>query len=177
MVNVIKKESFIYLFITVAAVVIFIDQLTKYLIFLNMPEWEAGFVSIHLIKNTGAGFGILQDHALALALVSLIVALSILVHYKKIPQQRTPQFFFALFFSGVVGNFIDRIARGYVIDFLDLSFWPAFNVADASITVAMLGIIIYFWKGDKIAHNQNKNHLTQVCAAKPTSTAASRESN
>ena len=146
MVTLIKKESFAFFFIMVASTIILLDQLTKHLIFLNMPEWKIGFFSIHLIKNTGAGFGILQEYTFGLALISLIVALAILVFYKKIPQKKIPQFLFALFFSGVVGNLIDRIARGYVIDFLDFSFWPAFNVADAAITVAVAGIIIYFWK-------------------------------
>ena len=142
MVTIIKK-NFIFFNIIIISVVILLDQLTKYLISLNMPEWKVGFFSIHLIKNTGAGFGILQEYTFGLALISLIVALAILVFYKKIPQKIIPQFLFALFFSGVVGNLIDRIARGYVIDFLDFSFWPAFNVADAAITVAVVGIIIY----------------------------------
>jgi len=138
-----------FLFFLIALLIIFFDQLTKYFISLRMPEWSLGFFSLHLVKNTGAGFGILQDNTLALGIISLAVALAVLFYYKKIPQQKLPQFLFALFLGGVVGNLIDRFARGYVIDFLDLTFWPAFNIADAAITVAVLGIVVYFWKMER----------------------------
>ena len=74
--------------------------------------------------------------------ISLAVALAVLFYYKKIPQQKLPQFLFALFLGGVVGNLIDRFARGYVIDFLDLTFWPAFNIADSAITLGVILIVV-----------------------------------
>ena len=45
-----------------------------------------------------------------------------------------------------MGNLLDRLFRGSVIDFIDLQFWPVFNVADAAITVAVVGLVIYYWK-------------------------------
>ena len=56
------------------------------------------------------------------------------------------QYLFALFLGGVIGNLIDRAFRGYVIDFISFKFWPAFNIADACISIAVIGLIIYFWK-------------------------------
>jgi len=97
------------LFWVIAAVVIIIDQLLKYLL--------SNFTSL-ATRNTGAGFGILPGWNYLLALVSLIVAVVVIVYYKKIPQEKVPQILFALFLGGVVGNFIDRLFRGFVIDFI-----------------------------------------------------------
>ncbi|MEK6846425.1 MAG: signal peptidase II [Nanoarchaeota archaeon] len=52
----------------------------------------------------------------------------------------------ALFLGGALGNLMDRWLRGFVIDFIDLKFWPVFNVADAAITVSVIGLVIYYWK-------------------------------
>jgi signal peptidase II len=85
----------------------------------------------------------------ASSLISLLVASGIIYYYAKIPSKPWPQVLWALFLGGVLGNLIDRLFRGYVIDFIDLGFWPAFNVADASITVSVIGLIIWYWKNDK----------------------------
>ena len=50
-----------------------------------------------------------------------------------------------LFLGGVVGNMFDRLIRGRVVDFIDFTYWPAFNVADAALTVSAIGLVIYFW--------------------------------
>ncbi|MBI2666355.1 signal peptidase II [Candidatus Woesearchaeota archaeon] len=146
-----REKSLISFFSGVAMLIVLFDQLTKYFIYLRMPDWSLGFFSVHLVKNTGAGFGILQEKTFVLGVISLLVSLAVIFYYKKIPPQKLPQFLFALFLGGVVGNLIDRFARGYVIDFLDFTFWPAFNIADASITVGMIGIIFYFLNEEKEA--------------------------
>ena len=56
-----------------------------------------------------------------------------------------PQLLWGVFLGGVIGNLVDRLMRGVVIDFIDLGFWPAFNIADAAITVSTIGLIIYYW--------------------------------
>lgn len=143
---VISKKKIPVFFVILSVLIVLSDQLLKQLILVKNPQWNFGFLTIHLVKNTGAGFGILQDHTLGLAFISLTVALVLLLEYRRIPQEFFPQVLTALFFGGVVGNLLDRFFRGYVIDFLDLGFWPAFNIADASISLAALGLIIYFWK-------------------------------
>ncbi len=64
--------------------------------------------------------------------------------YEKIPKQRSIQFYVGLLLGGTIGNLIDRLRLSYVIDFIDLKIWPSFNLADAAITVGVIGLIIYF---------------------------------
>jgi len=151
MVKKIKKKFFVkhkveLLFWIIVLAVVFLDQISKYLISLIKPVWDIGFLKISFIKNTGAGFGILKDQTIWLALISLIVALAIIFYYQKIPKQKLPQILSALFLGGVIGNLIDRVFRSYVIDFINFKVWPAFNIADACISVAVIGLIVWLWK-------------------------------
>ena len=139
------SRKYLTIFSSITIVVILLDQLTKYLIKIFSPNWDIKILTIELIKNTGAGFGILQDQTFWLGIISILVAVIIIYHYKKIPKRKFPQIFFALFLGGVVGNLIDRLFVGFVIDFVNFSFWPAFNLADACITVSVVGLVIYFW--------------------------------
>ena len=127
-------------------VVLILDQLSKYVVSVTAPNLNWFVVTIHLIQNTGAGFGIFQNQTLWLGLLSLIVALGVILNYRKIPVEKVPLLLWGLFLGGVIGNMLDRLFRGYVIDFIDLGFWPAFNVADAAITIAVLGLLVYYWK-------------------------------
>lgn len=141
-----KKHQPLILFSFVTFIIVLLDQLTKYLIFRFQPNIDLKLFTLHLVKNTGAGFGLLKDQTTLLTIISLAVAAFIIYYYKKIPKKTFPQLFTALFLGGVIGNLIDRLFRKFVIDFLDFSFWPAFNLADACITVGAIGLIIWFWK-------------------------------
>ena len=134
------------LFITLTILIIILDQLTKYLIIKLNPTLNLKILTLHLVKNTGAGFGILKGQTWILALISLLVVLFIIYYYPQIPKDKFPQVMAALFLAGTIGNLIDRVFRKFVVDFLDFHFWPAFNVADGSITVGVIGLVIYFWK-------------------------------
>jgi signal peptidase II len=146
------KESFfekykqeIYFWIIVIGAVV-LDQITKLIVYLNNPKIDLKLFEITFVKNTGAGFGILQGQTIWLVLISLAVVVTILLNYNKIAKMSYAQYLFALFLGGVIGNLIDRAFRGYVIDFINFRFWPAFNIADACISIAVIGLIIYFWK-------------------------------
>ena len=140
------EKKYLILFVAVALATILLDQLTKYYIAVKMPEWRLGFLFIHLVHNTGAGFGILKGQMAILAIISAVVVMAAIYHYRKIPQQRWAQVLFGLFLGGVAGNLIDRIFRQYVVDFIDVGFWPVFNIADAAISVSVIGLVLYFWK-------------------------------
>lgn len=133
------------LFWSITVLLVVLDQIVKYIVDTVQPN---AFI-FRVTYNTGAGFGILQSQTILLAIISLLVASSVIYYYSKIPEQKYPQVLWALFLGGVIGNLIDRFLRGYVIDFIDVGFWPSFNLADASITVSVIGLIIYCWKSDK----------------------------
>lgn len=145
MVN-LKEKKYLILFVAVALSAIIVDQITKILVAVKRPELDLGFLSIHFVQNTGAGFGILKGQMALLAIISAIVVMGVIYYYKKIPQETWVQLLFGLFLGGVAGNLIDRILRKYVVDFIDVGFWPVFNVADMAISVSVLGLVLYFWK-------------------------------
>ncbi len=118
--------------------VLLLDQAVKYLIVHFKPEL--------VTRNTGAGFGLLQGQAVLLTIISLGVAVGVIALHRRIENRQWPQFLWGLFLGGVVGNLIDRMAHSYVIDFIDLGFWPAFNVADAAISIAAIGLVVWYWK-------------------------------
>ncbi len=142
----VKGKNYLILFVAVALATLFLDQLTKYYIALKMPEWRLGFLFIHFVNNTGAGFGILKGQMVVLAIISTIVLMAIIYYYNKIPKEKWAQALFGLFLGGVAGNLIDRVLRQYVVDFIDLGFWPVFNLADAAISVSVIGLVLYYWK-------------------------------
>lgn len=130
-----KFSKHLRLFVSVAALAVILDQLTKYLI----PT---------KVRNTAAAFGILHGQQAFLLIFSIIFVCLVVYFYPKIPKQKFPQAMAALIFGGAVGNLIDRLLFGFVRDFIDVGFWPAFNIADSAITVGAIGLIIYlyFWK-------------------------------
>ena len=134
-------------FVITSAIVIVLDQIVKALV--GAINWDLGIVKFHLVKNTGAGFGILQGRTEWLAIISLIVAVLMIYFYKEVSSSKFEQVFYAMFFGGVVGNLIDRVFRGFVIDFIDLGWWPVFNIADMAIVIGAIGLIIYSFKKDK----------------------------
>ncbi len=141
-----RKYKFEVVFGVVALLIIGLDQLLKYIILVSNPTLSLNFLTIHLVQNTGAGFGILKNQTLLLGIISLCVALAVLFNYKKIHKEYLPQVLWGIFLGGVIGNLIDRLFRKAVIDFIDFGFWPAFNVADAAITVSVIGLVIYYFK-------------------------------
>ena len=129
------------LFVILTAATALLDQLSKIFILQRQPNLDLTFLKIHLVTNSGAGFGILQNQALLLGFISLLVAIIVVFNYRHIPKEKRSQICFSLFLGGVLGNMIDRFSRGHVIDFLDPPFWPAFNIADAAISVGVIGLI------------------------------------
>ncbi len=135
-------------FLGLAVAVVILDQLTKWLIRATITQGDAWpdaswpFRLVHY-RNTGAAFGILQNAGPLLVVTSLIGMTAILVYLFNPgfahPLMRTG---LALMFGGAVGNLIDRMANGNVVDFLQVPHWPAFNVADSSISI---GVVVLLW--------------------------------
>ena len=103
-----------------------LDQLTKFLA-------QTFFTST---TNTGAAFGLFPGHTLSLSIISALVLAALIFALQKYPYPEL-----ALLIGGTLGNLIDRIFRGYVIDFIAVGWWPSFNLADAASTLAVLFLI------------------------------------
>jgi signal peptidase II len=138
--------------------IVIADQLTKYIVDRNMPLHHSipmidGFFNLTYIRNTGAAFGIFSGSHEAFRLpflitVSLAAIGFIFMMLKRLRECETGLITaLALILGGALGNLIDRIAYGEVIDFLDVYWshyhWPAFNLADSFITIGV-GITVYY---------------------------------
>ena len=130
----IMKKHYI-IFITAFFIILF-DQLTKVIVE-DMP---------FIVKNTGAVFGILTGQTDMLIWISFFVIGGIFFYYDKIPENKFVLLSVGLILGGTIGNLIDRIRLGYVIDFIDLKFWPSFNIADSAVSVGAVILIIYLMK-------------------------------
>ncbi len=138
-------------FILIILLIIILDVITKQLIYFFKPSTKVfSFFSLVYIKNTGAGFGILSGMNILLSIISILVLIGIGYYYKKIPKENWTLIAFGLIVGGIIGNLIDRLFRGFVIDFLDFFVrsyhWPAFNIADSALVVGVIMLIIYYWK-------------------------------
>ena len=144
--------------LTTLPLVIIIDQLTKLYIDRSMKLFQTtpvieGLFSITYLRNRGAAFSFLSDASWRLPffiLATLIAVVAIIVAFRKLrDDQRFAATSLALILSGAIGNLIDRVRMGEVIDFLDVYWrtyhWPAFNVADSAICVgvAMLALDMF----------------------------------
>jgi len=141
--------------ITIAAIVIILDQLTKAWIHQNLaygevyrPElWLSNYARLVHVKNTGAAFGIFQNLGLVFTLLPFVISAVILYAFPKIPRQDwLIRFAMGLYLGGAIGNLIDRLTLGYVTDFISVGNFAIFNIADASLSSAaaifILGVLI-----------------------------------
>ena len=137
--------------ITTFFLIIFFDQLTKILVIKNFQLYESlsilPFFNLTFIVNYGFAFGFLNNPSLNQIIVILVI-FSIISYFLYLLIKTQDHFFrisLILVLSGAVGNFIDRILHGFVIDFIDVYFgsyhWPAFNLADSSITLGFILIM------------------------------------
>jgi signal peptidase II len=142
-----------WLFFGAALTVVALDQLTKIIIRSTLDrgeswpgdDWE---VRIRYVTNTGAAFGIFQDQTLFLTAMALIGLIAIYLYYRFPPFDHfVVPIAIGMMLGGAAGNLIDRIAKGRVTDFIDFPHFPAFNVADSSISVGITVIIVgyFFW--------------------------------
>ena len=123
--------------------VILLDQATKFLALrflqLNTPvPLIKNFLNLTLVHNRGAAFGIFQNQLFLFVLVSLFAIGLIFYNLKNKTNSIVLKLSLSLILGGAVGNLIDRLRFGFVVDFLDLRVWPVFNFADSMITIAAL---------------------------------------
>jgi signal peptidase II len=158
-------------FFTILLLVVVCDQLTKLWILQNFALYDStviipGLFNLTFLRNTGAAFGMFAGHPalfrqlffITMAVVALVV---IILMQRKLGSQNSWYTISLAFISGgAVGNLIDRIAYGSVIDFLDVYIgshhWPAFNIADSGITVGVCIFLITQFLEDRQERRKNQ---------------------
>jgi len=141
-----------------------LDQLTKYLVASSLSLYQVvsvipGFFNLTRVHNRGAIFGFLSNSQNSMARIVLnlgaILALGVVVYYFfKTPREMIlPRLSLSLIIGGAIGNIVDRLFRGYVIDFLDFYagrfHWPFFNLADSCITVGVILLLFDLLRSKK----------------------------
>ena len=155
---------FLYYFLFSAGIVI-ADQVTKYLTVANIPLYAdvpfiPGLLQLTYVQNTGAAFSSFEGQQWLVALVFLVFTAGILYEYFKKPMPFTAleRWCIAAIYAGGLGNMIDRLRLGYVVDMIETTFidFPVFNVADCFITCGCILLMIHlflfnkeFWKEEK----------------------------
>jgi len=148
----------------IAAIAVALDQFSKYLAvsylkpISDIPLWE-GVFHLHYAENTGAAFSMMQGQILLFVLFTIITVGTItgIVIYYRVRQQKlhwTPVICMGMIMGGAIGNFIDRVSLGYVIDFFyfKLINFAIFNVADSCIVVGAVLLSVYllfFYRDEK----------------------------
>lgn len=129
--------------------VIVVDRVTKLLV---ERRFGVGYgprqildhvLFLTVTRNRGAAFGLFQNFTLGFLLVSVVVLIGILVYYWWLPAGDWPaRLGLALVFGGALANAYDRLVKGSVIDFIQLPHWPIFNIADSSISVGVVILVL-----------------------------------
>lgn len=102
-----------------------------------------GFLSLEYVENTGAAFGIMTSATSTLAVVSLLIALGgLFMMWREHRTEPLAAFAIGLVVGGAIGNVIDRMFRGYVVDFVAVGAFPRFNIADSAITFGVLLLLV-----------------------------------
>ncbi len=153
-------------YLALIASIVLLDQVTKLMILKSIPHGTSrivipGFFNLSHVRNRGAIFGFFSNSGspvvyVLLTVASLTALLLVLFYFFKVPaQDRLLKITLALILGGALGNQVDRLTRGFVVDFLEVyvkSFhWPSFNVADSCISIGavLLVYVFFFRKGEE----------------------------
>ena len=149
-----KIQTKLY-FLSLSIFIIIIDQFTKYLMFYNYKtviNKDYLLFRLDFVKNYGAAFNILNGNRIFLSCISIIF--SILLTYlilRKNTLNTYDLYSYSFILGGTIGNGIDRIFKGFVIDFINLNFinFPVFNIADISINVGFIFLLYRIFKNKR----------------------------
>ena len=152
-------------YVLFSAGIVVLDQVTKYLTVANIPLFTnipllPGVVRLTYVQNTGAAFSIFQGMQWMFVLVFLVLTVLLLWEYYRSPMPftRLERFCIAAVYGGGLGNMLDRVRLGYVVDMIETEFivFPVFNVADCFICCGCILLMVHllffnraFWKEEK----------------------------
>ncbi len=147
------------------AVVVAADQITKYLTVANIPLYSdvpfiPGLLQLTYVRNTGAAFSSFEGQQWLFALIFAVFTVAVVYEYikKSMPFTKFERWLVAAIYAGGLGNMIDRVRLGYVVDMIETTFieFPVFNVADIFITCGCILLMVHlaffnkeFWKDEK----------------------------
>ena len=150
--------------IFITLLILIIDIVSKMIVvnYLSLGEsvkFIDKFLYLTYVRNTGAAWSILADNTYIISLISLIIILTIIWYIGKNKiNSKLEKIAYALVLGGAIGNFVNRILYGYVIDFIDVKIfgynYPIFNLADVFIVVGVVLLAIYNWRNS----NGNKSN-------------------
>jgi signal peptidase II len=163
-------------FPVVAAFIVLVDQISKYLVMTRLEvgqswsiaPWLTPIFRITHVTNTGVAFGMFPGVGTLFAVVQAAVAVTIVVYCWNLPAEEwLMRVVLALPLGGAIGNLVDRLHRGFVVDFFDLNFWPLdswaiFNIADASIvTGVVLLSLLMLWEEQRERSGRSKQQMVE----------------
>lgn len=152
----------------IAILVIAADFYTKYLVYTRMAlhetiELPVKFIQLTYVQNFGGAFGIFQHQKLFFIAAAFVAVTCVLYFFEDIKELGKLSFLSAsLIFGGAIGNLIDRIRFGYVVDFLDLRWWPVFNVADIALTIGVALLFIEVIRFGQKAPDEVEAEVAQI---------------
>ncbi len=149
-----KIQTKIY-FLSLSIFIVLIDQFTKYLIFYNKKLFinkDFLLFKLDFVKNYGAAFNIFSGSRIFLSLISILFSiLLIYLIFKKNTLNSFDLYSYSFILGGTIGNGIDRIYKGFVVDFINLNIinFPVFNIADISINIGFIFLLYNIFKNNR----------------------------
>ena len=149
-----KIQTKIY-FLSLSIFIVLIDQFTKYLMFYNKKLFinkDFLFFKLDFVKNYGAAFNIFSGSRIFLSLISILFSiLLIYLIFRKNTLNSFDLYSYSFILGGTIGNGIDRIYKGFVVDFINLNIinFPLFNIADISINIGFIFLLYKIFKNNR----------------------------
>lgn len=139
--------TLIFLIIDIVSKVI----VSRYILLDKSIKLINNFLYITYVRNTGAAWSMFSSRSVLVLIISSFIILGIILHvYKNKPKKRMEKIAYSLIIGGALGNLINRITYGYVIDFIDIKIfkydYPIFNLADSFIVIGVILLVIYTWR-------------------------------
>jgi len=142
-------------FVSLSIFIVLIDQFTKYLMFYNKKLFinkDFLLFKLDFLKNYGAAFNIFSGSRIFLSLISIIFSiLLIYLIFRKYTLNSFDLYSYSFILGGTIGNGVDRVYRGFVVDFINLNIinFPVFNIADISINIGFFFLLYNIFKNNR----------------------------
>ena len=163
--NLIRKY---WTIVMIAALIVGLDQWTKWLVRVNIPagetwlpeslQWLSPYARIVHWYNTGAAFGIFKEGGMVFTVLAFVVIGAILYYYPQVERSDwSLRLAMSMQLGGAIGNLIDRLRIGHVTDFISVGTFPVFNIADASISVGCVVLLLGVWWNERAQKKKEGN--------------------